>query len=408
MASAQLAPGAPSSGRHGHRWRDLVPALPLLFIGLAGTGRAQANQQGFVAAPDGVAYALVAVAALSLVLRRRAPLVALVATGLAMSGYLALEYPFGPILLTGPAATYAVATRLPARSATAWCAGFAAVTSAAASPHFLGADDAGWRGYLVWTTVWVAVLAAPAAIGAARVVRRRSEAVMRVEQARRAVSEERLAMARDVHDGVGHGLAVIALHAGVALHVLDRDPERARELLTTIRATSRESLEGLRSDLERLRSTGPAGTPEPGARRPAPGVDDLPVLLGRMRDGGLVLHEEVAPVGPLPPDVDAAAYRIVQESLTNVLRHAGETPAWVRVRTDGQRLLVEVRDRGTTPATVTSAGTGITGMRQRAEALGGRLDAGPTGDGGFVVRAELPVTAAVGQAAATRTGGVTT
>ncbi len=374
-------------------WWDLVPALPLLFVGMVGTGRAADGQQDWVQAPDAAAYALVAVAALALLLRRLAPAVSLVGCGLAVSTYLALRYPFGPILLTGPAAAYAVATRLAWRPAVTWCAGFLAVTAAAAAPNFVGRGTAGWLGYVVWTATWVAVVAAPGAIGASLKVRRRSEAGVRVEQARRAVSEERLAMAQDVHDGVGHGLAVIAMHAGVALHVLDRDPERVRALLTSIQATSRESLDGLRADLDRLRSSGTAGA---AARRPAAGLDDLPVLLARMRGGGLVVHDEIDRSAALPPDVDAAAYRIVQESLTNVLRHAGDTAAWVRVAERDHTLVIEVRDRGravTSPggSAGAAAGSGIPGMRQRVAALGGRLDAGPAPDGGFVVRAELPL-----------------
>lgn len=379
-----------------------MPALPLLFIGLVGTGRAAENEQegpGFRAdwvmhSPGAFAYVLVVVAALSLLLRRRAPVVGLVVCGLAVSVYMASGYPFGPILLTGPAAAYGVGSRLPWRSAGAWGVGFLLVTTASAAPQFVGDGVVGWVGYVVWTGTWTAIVAAAGAIGGALQIRRRSEAGVRAEQARRAVSEERLAMARDVHDGVGHGLAVIALHAGVALHVLDRDPDRARELLLSIQATSRESLDGLRADLERLRTSGMAGD-ETAARRPLPGLDDLPLLLARMRDGGLVLHDEIARVPHVPAEVDAAAYRIVQESLTNVLRHAGDTPAVVRVAPEAGMLVVEVRDHGVTLADVSRtvpSGTGITGMRERAASVGGRFDAGPADGGGFVVRAELPLT----------------
>jgi len=366
-----------------------VPALPLLLVGLIGTGQAAQNRQDWMRAPDVVAYALVAVAALALLLRRRAPTVTLVVCGLAVSTYLALGYPFGPILLTGPAAAYAVATRLAWRPAVTWCSGFLVVTAAAAGPHFIEQPSAGWLGYLVWTATWFAIVAAPGVTGAALQVRRRSEAGVRVEQARRAVSEERLAMAQDVHDGVGHGLAVIAMHAGVALHVLDRNPERVRELLMSIQATSRESLDGLRANLDRLRSTGAVSV----TVRPAPGLGDLPVLLDRMRDGGLVIHDEIDGAATLPPAIDAAAYRIVQESLTNVLRHAGgDTAAWVRIARHDDTLLVEVRDRGGAKADPRApAGTGIIGMRQRAGEVNGSLHAGRGPEGGYVVRAELPL-----------------
>jgi signal transduction histidine kinase len=167
--------------------------------------------------------------------------------------------------------------------------------------------------------------------------------------------------------------------------VLDRDPERARELLTTIQATSREALDGLRADLDRWRAPDDAA-----ARRPVPGLEELPQLLERMRAGGLRLTGWIDPGPVVPEDVGAAAYRIVQESLTNVLRHAGGAAAEVRLRTRDGRLEIEVRDAGT-GAAPGSSGSGIAGMRRRAAAVGGELTAGPAPEGGFVVRAALPL-----------------
>lgn len=380
----------------GDWWWDLVPALPLLLVGLVGTGQAAENQQDLMRAPDVTAYLLVAVAASALLLRRRVPVLGLGVCGVTVSTYLALGYPFGPILLTGPAAVYAIATRVPWRRAVAGVALFLVVTSAAAAPHFFSGGAAEWVGYLVWVGTHAAVVIAPGALAAAVQVRRRSEAGIRIEQGRRAVSEERLAMARDVHDGVGHGLAVIALHAGVALHVLDREPERVRDLLTSIQATSRESLDGLRAELQRIRPEQEHGVSSVTPRAATPGLAELPVLLSRMRDGGLVVHHEPGPSVPLPPDLDTTAYRIIQESLTNVLRHAGPTPAWVGVDvSDAGTLVIQVRDHGRPPAgprPPDGAGTGLTGMRLRASAVGGRVEAGPAPEGGFLVRAELPLT----------------
>ncbi|WP_448623984.1 sensor histidine kinase [Geodermatophilus sp. URMC 64] len=368
-------------------WRDFVPALPLLAIGLVGTDRAAEQQLDWLRAPGPVAYLCVTVAALALVLRRRAPRLTVVLVAAAISVYLAQRFPFGPILLTGPAAAWAVAARRPWREALAWVGGLLLVTTAAAAPAFYADGTGGWVAHLGWTGAWAAAVGGVAAIGAALQVRRRSEAGVRAEQARRAVSEERLQMAQDVHDGVGHGLAVIAMHAGVALHVLDRDPERARELLTSIQATSREALDGLRADLTRWRSPDDAA-----ARHPLPGLDDLPQLLARMRAGGLTLTERIEPCPGVPAEVGAVAYRIVQESLTNVLRHAGGAPAEVRVACRDGGLTVEVRDRGAVRlGTAATPGSGIAGMRRRAEAVGGGFSAGPAPAGGFVVRAELPL-----------------
>jgi signal transduction histidine kinase len=382
---------APTAVRRTAGWWDLVPALPLLAVGLAGTGRAAALQADWLRRPDAAAWTCVVAAALALLLRRRAPRTALVLCAAAVCCYLAQRFPFGPILLTGPAAVYAVAARVPWRAAAVWGAGFWAATTAAAAPAFFTGSGDGWTSHLTWALGWGAAVAGVGAVGAALRVRRRSEAGVRAEQARRAVSEERLQMAQDVHDGVGHGLAVIAMHAGVALHVLDRDPARARELLTAIQATSREALDGLRTDLDRWRSPDEAA-----ARRPVPGLDDLPELLARMRAGGLVLHERIDGLADVPAQVGEAAYRIVQESLTNVLRHAGATAAEVVLDGADGVLAVQVRDFGAgVPAPAAPGpGSGIDGMRRRAALVGGRLTAGPAPDGGFAVRAELPLATA--------------
>lgn len=375
----------------------MLPALVLLVVGLGGTSRAAQQQAQWLNPPDAIAYGYVAAAALVLALRRRAPRVTLTVVGLAISGYLLQRFAFGPILLTGLLAAWAIGAARPWRDTVAWAAGFVVVTSSAASAAFLLDNGPGWVAHLAWTTAWAAAIGGVAAVGAALQVRRRSEEGVRAEQARRALSEERLQMAQDVHDGVGHGLAVIAMHAGVALHVLDRDPQRARELLTSIQATSREALDGLRADLDRWRSPEDAA-----ARRPGPGLAELPRLLARMRAGGLALTEWVRPCPDVPEEVGGAAYRIVQESLTNVLRHAPGAAAEVRVTCARGCLEIEVRDDGAVPLVAASApsGSGIAGMRRRAEELGGRLTAEPGAEHGFVVRAVLPLAVPSGTAPA--------
>jgi signal transduction histidine kinase len=359
------------------RWWILVPAVPLLVVCLGGTHAAGSNQG---TTPHAYAYGLAGLAALTLLLRLRAPLLGLSAAALATGAYLLLDQPYGPILFAGPVWAWCLAAVLPLRRAVPWIAGYGVVLVAAAAPGQL--DQDGWGGLLIWSAGITAVLAAGTATGFALAARQRSEVSARQEVARRAVSEERLAMAQDVHDGVGHSLAVIAMQAGVAAHVLDRDPDRARELLATVVATSREALDGLRADLEQLRT--------PAARRPGPGLADLSVLLNRMRSGGLDLELSLPPPeATVPPDVGAAAYRIVQESLTNVLRHSGAGGASVRVSLNGT-LRLEVADRGSARSLV-GDGTGIEGMRRRAESVGGWLIAGARVGGGFVVMAELPV-----------------
>jgi signal transduction histidine kinase len=363
-------------------------AVPLLLIGLAGTapaGQAQAHAPRDV---DAVAFGLVLLAVGAVVLRRRWRWAAVGLNAGAVAAYIWLGYPFGPILLTVPVLTLTTAVHWPRRRAAAALALQVVLVFGASALRVATHDGETWPELLRAWTVWSAILAAAFATGSAARVRAESWRGVRAEQARRAASEEQLRMAQELHDVVGHGLAVIAMQAGVALHVLDRDPGKARESLEAIRTMSRESLDGLRTELAQLRAGGDA------ERRPLPGVDDLALLVQRVREGGVDVRLEVTgPVAGQPTEVGAAAYRIVQESLTNVLRHAGADAATVVVRAADARLEVEVVDRGGGGAPGPD-GSGIHGMRERATALGGTLDAGPASGGGFRVRAVLPLSPA--------------
>jgi signal transduction histidine kinase len=177
---------------------------------------------------------------------------------------------------------------------------------------------------------------------------------------------------------------VIAMQAGVALHVLERRPERARESLEAIRTTSRESLTGLRATLAVFRG-------DDGDRRPVAGLGELDRLVDGVRAAGipvdLVIEGDAC---ELPSAVEHAAYRIVQESLTNVVRHAGPTRAEIRLVYAEGALLVRIRDDGTGPARPLDSGNGITGMHERARGVGGVLTTEEPATGGFVVEARLP------------------
>ncbi len=359
---------------------DIALTLVLLLAGFFGTGRAAATQHA--TAPP-LAYVLVVAACLPVVVWRIRPLWTLVATGAVTLVYLGLEYPYGPIMFALAAAILGVALRIPVRRAL-----MAIGALVALSGLVIGAGViAGSREPTEFVSV-AAWLVVPAAVGITVKARRDAAAEVRREQATRAVSEERLRLAQEVHDVAGHGFAVIAMQAGVALRVLDQDPAAARSALEGIRSASKEALGGLRAEIEALRHDAPL--------RPASGVADLPALVDRIRSSGLPVTIEAIPdTSSLPAEVDRAAYRIVQESLTNVLRHAGaEATARVGVRRDGVVLRIEIVDtgRGGSIAPVT-AGRGIDGMRTRAEELGGTLDAGPLNGGGFAVRAGLPLPA---------------
>ncbi len=369
---------------------DLRFVLPLLLIGLGGTRQAAHAQPDVPRDIDHWAYLLVVVAVLALLARRRHPWLALALNTAAVSAYVVAGYAFGPILLTVPVLAIGLASMWPRRRA-ALAVGLEVTAVFVATALRVTAVDGGesWSRLGAAWLVWAPIMLAAFAIGATARVRRESYAGVRAEQARRAASEEQLRMAQELHDVVGHGLAVIAMQAGVALHVLDRDTEKVRESLEAIRTMSKESLDGLRTELAQLR----AGTGDAPERRPLPGIADLPLLVQRVRAGGVDVRLEVAgPVTGLPTELSSATYRIVQESLTNVLRHADAGEALVRVVAVEGTLEVDVTDQGR-GGDLTGEGTGIRGMRERAAALGGTLDAGPVSGGGFRVAARLPVPA---------------
>jgi signal transduction histidine kinase len=342
--------------------------LVLLLVTIAGTlGRWHEH-------PKPGAAVLAGIAVVVLLARRRRAELTWLGNAAAVTCYFALDYGNGPVYLSIFASAYALTSRRPPRRWWPYAAAVVPIVVAMAS-RMTDATVTSATARLTW---FVAVLAASAAIGAA--MRTRTET--RREQARRTATEERLRMAQDLHDGVGHGLAVIAMQAGVALHVLDRDPAKARDSLLAIRETSRESLEALRAELTRL-STEPGG----GQRTVRNGLADLPALVNRVRAGGLEVDLS-ADAGDVPDEVGAVAYLVVQEALTNVLRHSGADSARVVVARASGSVVVTVIDDGQGGAV--TEGLGIGSMRSRVERLGGTLAIGPRARG-FEVRAEIPV-----------------
>src|SRR5690606_8568535 len=204
---------------------------------------------------------------------------------------------------------------------------------------------------------------------------------------RRRADEERLRIARELHDVLAHSISVINVQAGVGLALLDSDPEQARTALTTIKEKSKEALGEVRQVLDTLRTPGAA------PRAPAPGLDRLPELVEQAAAAGLDVTVE-GEVPDLAPNADLAAFRIVQEALTNVVRHSGSRNARVRteVRDGALRLCID-DDGPATGADAGGSGNGLAGMRERAAALDGTIEAGPRPDGGFRVLAVLPLDA---------------
>jgi len=211
-----------------------------------------------------------------------------------------------------------------------------------------------------------------------------------VDQARRIVAEERTHIARELHDVVAHQVSMMTVQAGAAQAVAAADPERAREAMAAVEHAGRQALDELRHLLGVLRPE-----TEGSGLGPQPGLANLPRLVTQLRAAGLYIEITDASRTELPTRVQLSAYRIVQEALTNVLKHGGPgTRAEVHLREDGKDLTIEVLDHAPPSATrpQAAAGHGIIGMRERATLLGGSLETGPRPDGGFRVHARLPLT----------------
>lgn len=241
---------------------------------------------------------------------------------------------------------------------------------------------------------FISVLALTITMGLARAGRLRvdlanARAQAAEEVALRQSSEERLRIARELHDIIGHSLGTIAVQAGVGRHLMETDPDKGAEALDSIARISRESLDEVRSVVAALRDDEPP-------YHPSPGLNDLPDLVETVRGTGLAVELTLPDdVEAVPRQTGAAVYRITREALTNVVRHAHASNASVHVDHHDGRVEVAIRDDGSGARNgrepELGSGHGITGMRERAEALGGSLSAGPASDGGFLVTASLPI-----------------
>ncbi|MGH2736301.1 MAG: histidine kinase [Actinomycetota bacterium] len=207
----------------------------------------------------------------------------------------------------------------------------------------------------------------------------------RDELARAAVTDERLRIARELHDVVAHGLSLIAVQSGVGAHVMDEQPEEGRRALREIEKASRQALVEMRRLLGMLREGGEANL------APAPGVNALPALVEQVSLAGPQVELQVhGPARPLPPGLDLIAYRVVQEALTNVVKHSGATRARAVLSYSPDHLIIEVVDDGGGAGAPNGIGHGLSGMRERVQLFGGSLTSGALRDGGFGIRAEIP------------------
>ncbi|ELP66984.1 sensor histidine kinase [Streptomyces turgidiscabies] len=341
---------------------------------------------------DATAYVLVVLVHLPLVLRGRAPLVicCLVhATWLVYitAGYWPVVCSFGPML-----AVYTVASVKAVRVSVPCAALMGGVWIYAGAVNHTDS----------WESVAAQAVVYPAMLWRFGLLARRSTELTRqlrreqAARARREVAEERGRIARELHDVVAHHLSVISVQTGLARFVFDTDRPTTRTALDTIEATGKEALDELRRMLLVLRAAddrAPVG--------PMPGLARLGEMAERVRAGGTPVALTVEGVErPLAPGVDLCAYRVVQEALTNVLKHAPGASAWIRLRYEPHQVTVSVTDdgEGVIPARVrTGGGHGLLGMRERAKLYGGQIDIGPRDQGGFAVRLTLPTSTRAAQ-----------
>jgi len=253
-------------------------------------------------------------------------------------------------------------------------------------PHFVRNKPAPTSSEMFGLAGWLLVLATVAEIAH---IRQQRLVRTREEETRCRAGEERLQIARELHDVLGHTISLISVQAGVALHLMDKQPEQARVALTVIRDASKEALGKLRSVLDVLRQVNEAPP-----RSPSQGLAGLSDLVSRASEAGLQVHTQVSgDLKGLPASVDLTAFRIIQEALTNVMRHSGQTSSTVRMCCNELELTLWIDNEVSRESSrdQIGVGQGILGMKERATAMGGVVEAGPRSDGGFRVFARLPL-----------------
>ncbi|HEX6685478.1 MAG TPA: sensor histidine kinase [Candidatus Limnocylindrales bacterium] len=333
---------------------------------------------------------------LILAVRRRWPLTVFCVVAAVSVVYYGVGFPDGPGWIALFVAVYTVtAYGDGARSLRFAVIGLGALTVAWLFAADLSQNERlGWLFFRIGTTVMAITLGESVRmrrVFAAQAHERAERAERtREQEAQRRVDAERLRIAREVHDTVAHAIAIINVQAGVTAHVLDKRPEQARETLRTIEQTSARALRELRTTLEML-----TDSTDEDRRSPAPGLHQLDDLTGEARRAGLDVTVETIGAGrELPSALDSASYRILQESITNAIRHAGPSRVQITVHYGDGELLISVADDGRGVKAgegCAGSGRGIAGMRERCELLGGSLVAGPRPGGGFKVLAALPL-----------------
>ena len=378
-------------GRLGGRWSDL-PWAVLLTAGVV-VGTVLVPRSGVHVRPlDAYGFALLALPGLALTFRRRLPTSVAVFTVLCCIAYYRLRYP--GIFAGAPALLAIYFCAASGRRARALTAAFGFTLGMLLVVSMPDWDSPSLETGFLWVTGWVVAIVVIGEVVRSRraylheVEQRAAEAERtREEAALRRAGEERLWIAQELHDTLTHNISVINVQVGAATHLFERRPEQVGAALEAIKEASREAMNELRATLHDLRQgESDAEMDEP------PGIARLPRLVERAAAAGAPATLETAgQERKLPEEVDRAVYRIVQESLTNVLRHARGASVTVRADYRPDRLVLSVENDGVGAETgARGSGMGLLGMRERAVAAGGSLEAGPRPEGGFRVCAELP------------------
>jgi signal transduction histidine kinase len=363
----------------------LVGVIQLGLTTLAGRGQPEREPL------DLLAYLLLAVGPVALLWRRRSPALVLGVVMAACVVYFALGYPYGPAWLSLVVAIWTAVTAGARRAA--WATALLGLAAYFALAVLLGRVDPATVPEIAAHLGWLLLVLVVAEVAMAGRQRRLAAERTRAEEARRRAGEERMRIARELHDVLAHNISLINVQAGVALHLMDEQPGQSRTALAAIKQASNDALGELRSVLDVLRQ-GDEAPP----RAPASGLAQLDSLVAGAGATGLEVRTRVeGPPRPLPAGTDLAAFRIVQESLTNVTRHAGPATTTVLLAYGDKDLTIQVDDdgRGVEPPSVAGIplrpGRGLAGMRERVAALGGELTTGPRPGGGFRVQARLPL-----------------
>jgi signal transduction histidine kinase len=372
----------------------LPPWLLDLLLGVVVTlviALVMSAAQGGRQAADAIAYCFAIGFGALMLLRCRWPVAVLILSMLLLFVYYTLGYPAIGLAVPVVAALYSAAERGHIRAAIV-----VSLLLIGVSTYFRleGGESAGYLGYELSSTA--TLLAAAIALGDSTRARRelhmqqeQTNRLMAQEHAYRAeqhVQAERMHIARDLHDLIGHSISVISLHTDVAREALERDDPGVHQALGHIRSTCSETMRELRNTVKLLQNPGTQTLD-----RSFSSLANLATLIEHTTASGLQTHVDLqGDLTTVPAAVDAAAYRIIQESLTNVLRHAGATHVTVRIIAVAPRLQLVISDNGTTGRGILHDGNGIAGMRERVRLLGGTLVAQPGQLGGFAVVATLP------------------